>query len=239
MLMALWQQELHHFTITLGQWGGNSPCWQQTCRKGYNLVLQLNFTKSHDRLYEKIAVKDYEPFTYRSHPVNAKRNTLAWSRLDFSDDFSEVLIEEVQTDWLRRVVSLLGFLSKPKNEACFERYGIKSNLSLFKNYYEYMIKPMLKIWDEAILCATLEFLANDIGVKHVYFYDHETGAQLKSVGYGKPPKSLYTKLPKKFGFKTVANAPKFITQDRFSHKKLKRIKQPQWHYLQLKEKKYA
>jgi len=237
MLMALWQQELYHFTLSLGQWGGDSPRWQQTCRKGYNLVLQLNFTKSHDRFYEKVVNKEDSPFSYSCHPISSKRNTLAWSRLDFSEDFSEVLIEEIQTDWLREAKDAFDFLSKPKNE---NYYGIKANIDLFNKYYETLVKPLKAIWDEAILCATLEFLANDIGAKDVYFYDYDTGLKLKSLeqDFG-PPKSLYTKLPKKFGFKTVTHAPTFISEDRYSNKKLRRIKSAKWHYINLQEKKYA
>jgi hypothetical protein len=192
---------------------------------------------SHVRFYERVVNKEDSPFAWSGHPVSSTRNTLAWSRLDFSEDFSEVLIEEVQTDWLREAKEAFDFLSNPKNE---NYYGIKPNITLFNKYYEALIKPLKSIWDEAILCATLEFLANDIGVKDVYFYDYDTGLKLQSLAfnYG-PPKSLYTKLPKKFGFKTVAHAPGFISEDRFSHKKLRRIKSPKWHYLNMKEKKHA
>lgn len=233
MIMGLWQQELFHFTMTLGQWGGDRPSWQQTCRKGYNLVLQLNFSKSHDRSYEKVVMDNHSPFTAWGHPVSSSRNTLAWSRLDFSEDFSEVLIEEVQNDWLRKAENLLNLARRDTSVKHFERRGIKANFDILQNYFDDYLKPLKVIWDEAILCATLEFLAHDIGVKHVYFYEHETGAHLKSLKSYKPPRSLYTKLPKKFGFKQVGNAPNFISEDRFSQKKLRRIKSPQWHYLQL------
>ena len=233
MIMALWQNQLHHFTITFGQWGGNSPSWQQTCRKGYNLVLQLNFNSSHDRRYKNIVASNRHPFSYSGHPVSSHKNTLAWSRLDFSDDLSEVLIEEIQNDWLRKAEGTLRFLSNPKNEDYFDRRGIKADLPQFKKYYDDILQPFKSLWDEAILCATLEFLAKDIGVKHVYYYEHNTGLQLKSLKCSAPPKSLYTKLPKKFGFKQVSNAPNFISEDKFSSKKLKRIKSPQWHYLKL------
>jgi hypothetical protein len=233
MIMALWQNELHHFTVTFGQWGGDSPSWQQTCRKGYNLVLQLNFSKTHDRMYEKVTLENSSPFTFSGHPVSSKRNTLAWSRLDFSGDFSEVLIEEVQNDWLRRADRVLTQFEIRTDEAYFTRCGINFNADLFRKYFDTFLKPIKALWDEAILCATLEFLAKEIGVKHVYYYEHNTGATLKSLKYSVPPKSLYTKLPKKFGFKQVNHAPDFINQDRFSQKKLRRIKSPQWHYLQL------
>ena len=37
-------------------------------------------------------------------------NTLAWARIDLSDDLSEALIEEVQNDWYREVRS--GFFAE-------------------------------------------------------------------------------------------------------------------------------
>ncbi len=233
-IMALWDTKIHHFTLSLGQWGGDRPAWQQTCRKGHNLVLQLNFTKSHDRIYKKtVELEEYddEPFAYDSHPISQNRNTMAWSRLDFSEDFSEVLIEEVQNDWLREAYDAYDFLSNPKNDSF---YGYKFNKKLFDKYFTQLIKPLMSIWDEAILCATLEFLVEKIGVKHVFYYDYKTGSHLKALDkdYG-PPKSLYTKLPKKFGFKQVTQAPQFISEDRFSYKKLRKLQSPQWHYLQL------
>jgi hypothetical protein len=230
-LMALWQTDVYFFNMTLGQWGGDRPAWQQTCRKGHNLVVQLNFTKSHDKIYEKTVEPDSDLFAYEDHPISNKRNTMAWSRLDFSDDFSEVLIEEVQNDWLREAHDAYNFLRHPKNDSY---YGYKVNKKLFNDYFVKVLKPMMSIWDEAILCATLEFLVEDIGVKHIYYYDYNTGSHLKSIekDYG-PPKSLYTKLPKKFGFKQVDQAPQFITEDRFSLKKLRKLKSPKWHYLAL------
>lgn len=237
MLTALWQSKLYHFNITLGRWGGDHPSWQQTCRKGYNLVLQLNFTKSHDRFYDKVTIDDSQPFIYGGHPVHKERNTLGWSRIDISDDWSEVLIEEIQNDWLREAQHVFNRLLASKNDECYHRYGINPKHDLFKKYYDKTIKPLMKIWDEAILCATLEFLHKDIGVKNIYYYDYDTGSKLKSYCY--PPRSLYTKLPKKFGFETVTQAPQFIADDKYSARKLKRIASPQWHYLSLEEKKYA
>ncbi len=229
-LTALWQPNIYHFSLTLGQWGGRNNWVSQTCRNGHNLVLQLNFTKDHDRLLNSVVKKGSYPFSYFGHPISSNRNTLAWSRLDFSEDLTEVLIEEIQNDWLRRVENTLRFLQKPKNEDCFERYGIRPDILKLENYFDKVIKPLKSLWDEAILCATLEYLANHIGVKHVYYYDHETGAKLK---YCSPPRSLYTTLPRKFGFKLVDEAPKFISEDKYSRRKLKKIKSAKWHYLQL------
>ncbi|MGJ8664508.1 MAG: hypothetical protein ACSHWU_12705, partial [Marinicella sp.] len=151
MATSLWQSDVFHFTITLGQWGGVSPNWQQTCRKGYNLVIQLNFTRSHDRKYEKIAEPGRQPFCYYNHPVNKERNTMAWARLDISEDFSEVLIEEIQNDWLRLAERKLNHLKIYTSLLTRKRYGIKSELDQFQSYFNSQLKPLVSIWDEAIL----------------------------------------------------------------------------------------
>lgn len=233
LLMAMWQDEIFHFTISYDQWGGDCPSWQQTCRKGYNLVLQLNFTRSHDRKYEKVVLENASPFTFSCHPVSSKRHTMAWSRLDFSSDFTEVLIEEVQNDWLREAHEAVSFLQNPKNDNSFKRWGIKPDIKLLNSYFETEIKPIQGIWDEAILCATLEFLVKEIGVKHVYYYEHNTGVKLKSLKYSQPPKSLYTKLPRKFAFEKVDSAPQFIAEDKYAKRKLKKIGPQKWYYLKL------
>ena len=223
-IQELWPTDVESFSLSLDEWGGDCPSCQQTCRRGYNLVLQLNFTKSHDRFYEKIADSDYEPFCFYSHPVHkGNRNTLAWSRIDISDDFSEALIEEIQTDWLREVESIYQDIQKNDDLDEYEYHGIKPRKSLFESYVSSM-QAFKKLWDEAMLTASLEFLVDKVGVKNVYYYDFETGCKLKHLNYGKPPKSLYTKLPKRFGFKKTSQAPDFIANDYFVRRKMKKLK---------------
>ena len=111
MLMAFWPNDLYHFNTTYGQWGGDDSNWQQACRKGYDLVVQLNFPKSHDRMYDKVIVDDDRPFVCDGHPIHYRRNTLGWSRIDIIGDWSEVLIEEILNDWLRKVQLVFEHLS--------------------------------------------------------------------------------------------------------------------------------
>ncbi len=232
-LQELWSTEMEHFSLSLDEWGGDCPSWQQTCRKGYNLVLQLNFSKSHDRVFEKVADTEYDPFAYGMHPVHkGSRNTLAWSRIDISDDFSEALIEEVQTDWLREVDSTYKYLQKLDDVCDYERYGIKPYKEQFKAYVESMYSYK-KLWDEAILTASLEFLVKKIGVKNIFYYDFETGCKLKELDCGRPPKSLYTKLPRKFGFKKIYEAPSFIAEDYYVKRKVKKLKIEQQSWFQM------
>ena len=238
MVETMWSSEMFHFTLTLGEWGGGDACWQQTARTGFNLVVQLNFSRNHDRLYSKVMDSEsgYNPFVCESHPINGVRNTVAWARLDISEDLTEVLIEEVQNDWLRYAWNDYKRLVNDPNASRLIDFGFKPNWNRLEAYFNQVIKPLISIWDEAILCATLEYIVNHIGAEKVYMYDHMTGLALKSMYYSQPPKSLYTQLPRKFGFERTVDAPRFIQNNREVIRKLKKIKKklmPQWHYLNL------
>ncbi len=238
MIAAMWPTDLYHFTVTLGQWGGDDPYWQQTARPGFNLVVQLNFSRTHDRMYQAVIEKDstYQPFVCESHPIHGHRNTIAWARLDISEDFSEVLIEEVQNDWLRYAWGLYQSIKKDPNAERLARHGFRTNWDRLQAYFEDEIKPMMQVWDEAILCATLEYVVTQIGAEKIYMYDHLTGVEMKSMGHWHPPRSLYTQLPKKFGFEITTESPRFYQDDFRLERRMKKIRQrmtPKWHFLNL------
>lgn len=245
MTEALWQQDLHHFTLTLGSWGGDEAYWQQTCRSGYNLVLQLNFAESHKHLVNRVLKEKGNQFKSWGHPTHENKQTLAWARLDVADDLSEVLIEEVQNDWLRKALNWHRYLSKPEHREKLEKHGF-SKWEQLDAYVKSSIEPLVPIWHEAMLCATLEFIRNQLGAAEVYMYEHETGCALKEIdGNSQPPRSLYTKLPKQFGFKLTHEAPNFLKNERMVKSKIKRFekkKPTSWFYLnfnELKEMKHA
>ena len=97
------------YRLTLGVWGEEKqrsfPGYYQTSRKGVNLVLQLNFSNEHDSRYARlIDPYDMQPFSYDEHPIARPGfYTLAWARLDVDFKTGEVLIEELQSDWIRYV----------------------------------------------------------------------------------------------------------------------------------------
>ncbi len=244
MIDQLWEQDLYHFTLTLGSWGGQSHSWQQTCRKGYNLVLQLNFSSQHDRYLRHLSLSQGNQFKCANHPIHEYKQTMAWVRLDVADDLSEVLIEEVQNDWLRRAIYWHRLLSDPEKQDQAQSYGFV-NWQKLDQYVQQFIAPLLPIWYEAMLCVTLEFINNTLGAKRIYMYEHETGCILKQIGrYAQPPKSLYTKLPKQFGFKLTGQMPNFLRSEPFVMKKIKqhdKLGKTLWHFLNLnmEEMKYA
>ncbi|MEM8652980.1 MAG: hypothetical protein AAGF54_20845, partial [Pseudomonadota bacterium] len=90
--------------LTIGRWGNTKDFrWNQTSRKGCNLVLQINFPTQHNGLYKKlISPSGTDYFNYSSHPVSKHEFTMSWVRLDIDMVRGEVLIEEIQSDWIRR-----------------------------------------------------------------------------------------------------------------------------------------
>lgn len=48
---AYWPTRYECYFLSLSVWGSKSRSWSQTSRKGYNLVLQLNFSSEHDQRY--------------------------------------------------------------------------------------------------------------------------------------------------------------------------------------------
>ncbi len=91
--------------LNLTGWGDGDRDWDQTSRNQCNLVLQVNFDGGHVREYNQ-RIKpddDYGPFEFWGHPVvEGKRKTMSWVRMDVDFDTGEVLIEEIQSDWLRK-----------------------------------------------------------------------------------------------------------------------------------------
>ena len=99
-----------YFVLTLDTWGSERRREQrqrQTSRPGLNLVLQLNFSAEHDRHYKNLGCR-HSLFNYTGHPVSRTRNTLAWARIDLDWASDCALIEEIQSDWIRRVAWLAG-----------------------------------------------------------------------------------------------------------------------------------
>lgn len=208
--MALcWPIETQSYVLSLGLWGSRKSKerdWHQTSRTGVNLVLQMNFDRSHDAAFQKLlGDQGYGHLACQLHPINRKgRTTMAWARIDLDLDSGEALIEEIQNDWLRNALWELD---------CVEK--IDANNQRQKNLERYVhehLQPHVKIWSEAMLAATLFFLIKEIGIRDVWLHDFETGNRLKQLRWSKPPRSLYTSLPKRFCFEKVKQAPSFLSQ---------------------------
>ena len=64
------------------------------------------------------------------------------------------------------------------------------------------------------LAATLWFLRRELGIRRIFYHTFETGNWLKGLRDYKPPRSIYTDLPKQFCFQETYNPPSFIMRSR-------------------------
>ena len=221
------------FSYTISKWGEynrhRNDSYYQTSRPGINLVLQLNFDAVHNRYYNELINPEEEdhPFVFTAHPVSVKGGyTMCWARLDISLETGEVLVEEIQNDWLRETRSMLGMLERW--ERCGRDYSTywlmeRTTLAKLRDYYTLFLKPYVQLWDEAMLCLVLRFCKQELGVDKIWYHTFESGKYLKGYGnYSLPPRSLYTKLPKRFGFTETEEAPQFIKEEPYLRKKLRK-----------------
>ncbi len=197
------------FTLTFDQWGSDAVwAWSQISRKGGNLVLQLGFPSDHARLMGATVNRNVrKECEYVHHPVrDTGCPTLAWVRLDLDLDTGEVLIEEVQSDWLRRVAVRVDRLRKTAPRS--------RTLKVMERYQRELQAAYARIWPRAALLAALQVTVVEVGCRTVWMHMPNTGAALKHIRGVLPPRSLYTDLPKAFCFEPTADAPTFLERKR-------------------------
>jgi hypothetical protein len=213
------RQEAYH--LSLGMWGGRANRrnpYFQTSRPGKNLVLQLNFTSKHEALHDRVfnLSANGHPLVCRYHPV-ARGNcrTMAWARCDIDLRSGEALIEEIQNDWLRYAEWEPGYvrhMSPTRRADYFTQYYREDVRRIdMRRYFVDALSPHRAIWDEAMLNATLWFLREELGIQHIYYNTWDTGCRFKGISQNdRPPRSLYSKLPRRFCFEETADPPTFL-----------------------------
>ncbi|MEL6561408.1 MAG: hypothetical protein AAFQ94_24685 [Bacteroidota bacterium] len=238
----VFSEESVKFSVSLGKWGKFDKHlhddWYQTSRNGENLVLQLNFDKEHLHEYFRLIdpEKDSHPFMYDCHPVLKKSGfTLAWARLDVDLTSGEVLIEEIQNDWIREAKDSMVSAKKELEKEAKREKSKQRQLKWAKDeidYFENSLKDYVKIWDEAMLNLAIQFAVKELGCYKIYYHTFDSGNLLKGLKWGcKPPKSLYTKLPRRFGFQLTDEAPALLRNNKKLRKKL-RDNQLSWFLMQ-------
>lgn len=199
----------------LQTWGSERWDGEQTTRPGTNLVLRLDFPE--DFVAESCRWGMgfvMSELRRRNHMQEGDGFNLAWCRIDFDWETGEALIEEIQTDWLRNSKSMMLGVSPWDfdTNAEYFRFQLKRDFR-FKEYCDERLAPLEAIWSEAMLCATLEFLRDELGFCTIYMHSGAAGAQLKGISWGlKPPVSLYQDLPRKFGFQQTHEIPAFLSR---------------------------
>lgn len=232
-----WHESSEPFVLTLARWGSADRWWDQVSRPGFNLVLQLNFSEKHNQVYKQLVKPgDNYIFNYDGHPVTTPdgnhsfRDTLAWARLDVDLTSGEVLIEEIQSDWVRGVIDSARLIQKggkPWQLSCCD-----CKPENFIEYVDQVFAPFVKIWSEAMMMAAIGFIYAELGVRDIYYHTYHSGAKIKQIG-GNPPRSLYSDLPRKFCFQITQQSPNFLERDRTFIRKKRRIKDVSWYKLEL------
>lgn len=235
ILESFWPPEPEAYLITLGEWGkidtgdpfldnlyGNR-FFSQTGRDGLNLVIQLNFSSKHNVPYKKlIRPEGNHPFEYELHPIAPKGyHTLAWSRIDLDQNRDEALIEEIQSDWIKLAMGGKATIETLETDdegrrsiaqRELERQGLSCNQKNMEKYISTVLKPHLELWDEAILAATIWFLREQLGITRIFYHTFDSGNRIKGITYRKPPRSLYSSLPKRFCFQETEEIPGFLME---------------------------
>lgn len=204
-----------NFVLTLDAWGSDDyseRTWNQMSRSGYHLVLQLNFANDHKQRFRQLLKSDYAgAFSNWGHPVSTdeRYETLAWARIDLDMDAGVALIEEIQSDWVREAKC-------EWNQSHYEDAD-------FDTYLGKVLAPYAKVWDEAVMAAAIRLIRRDLGIEKVFFNTFETGNRLKGIDHDFPPRSLYTKLPKRFGFQQTEEVPVFLREERHLKRLVKKL----------------
>jgi hypothetical protein len=178
----------------------------------------LNFSRRHDAVYRRsLDPEGILVNTNRSHPhAPPPAITLAWARVDLDLEHGEALIEEVQSDWIREFRWLWQYAEKMPPTAIRDevvREGLESESATFAaldRYWNRVLQHHRAWWADATLFAALWVLVERLRFRRIYYHTAEGGALRKGIGYRKPPRSLYTSLPERFGFALTRETPRLL-----------------------------
>ncbi|TVZ40911.1 hypothetical protein P886_0245 [Alteromonadaceae bacterium 2753L.S.0a.02] len=231
VLNGLWLETPEAYVLTLDRWGHQqSYRWAQTSRPGGNLVLQLNLSYQWAREFESLTQCSANYLFGYGHPISQSRPvTLAWARLDIDFDTDEVLIEEIQSDLIREVRTMHRLAVLNRTRVQFQFRGKVLNAAQVLAFSEKFLAAFDKTWQEAMLTAAIQFCLDELGVAHLYYHSVETGNVMKNIRYSKPPRSLYSDLPKKFCFTKTNKAPIFLEKTKKVKRKLKILEDCCWY----------
>ena len=216
------------FVLTLGSWGRyESFQWAQMSRPGENLVLQLNLSGRWSKGFKRMTARRANDYFGDWHPISETRDlTLSWARIDLDFVTNEVLIEEVQSDIVGFCRGLLKMALKAQSKGdtrCQFAYS-EFDVESVTKYCRSFLSAFEKTWQDMMLAASLEFCFETLGVDSVFYHSFDSGNRLKNIKDRKPPKSLYSQLPRRFCFAKTKQTPQFILNDKRMKKRLKNLK---------------
>lgn len=204
--------------LTVGRWAAEKQHrFRQASRAGSNIVLHLNLPGEHARQVKDLVSPRGDPlFTVHSHPMSAGEHTFAWARIDVDFDAGEALIEEIQSDWPRVARSAA---ARPSwfHARCtgddVSVYPLPRFQTGLRRYLMDVLPRYEANWQETMMAASLFFIVEELGLRSVYLHEFESGNTLKNIRWAKPPRSLYTDLPRKFCFQARSDGPSFLSRE--------------------------
>ena len=84
-----------------------------------------------------------------------------------------------------------------------------------------------------MLYSAVNFICEELGFNKIFYHSVDTGKCLKNIDTVLPPVSIYSDLPKKLCFESVDHGPDFIMSCNKIKRKLKKIRDKKWFYLEL------
>lgn len=209
-LAMLWPEETETYRLTADLFDG----WAQTTRKGkdaWNIVLQMNLNNRDANWMERF-FPEHDPFEWSWHPVHRGRyRTLAWARIDLDWESGEALIEEIQNDRIREVSDQVKHIRASQLQT-IRLNGVEVKAEAVLGYWEECLCLPRQWWDEAMLCAAIRFIVQELGIRRIFYHSPVSGARLKHAGNA--PVSLYTDLPRRFCFEKTPELPAFVRKPR-------------------------
>lgn len=206
---ALCAADVEPFVVTFDAWAEDDPDdwrWNQTSRRGGNLVVQVNFPEVYvDRFNALFGPARRAWLEYWTHPVRRDGPiTMGWARLDMDPDSDEVLIEEVQTDWLRTIRhQRRGLILHARSQG-------DDTERAARRFIDETVERYGRVWAEAVLLAAIAVARGHLGARRIWLHQPHTGARLKNIRDRLPPRSLYSDLPRRFCFAPTDRAPQLL-----------------------------
>lgn len=212
---ALVAEEIRWFTVSFDFWGAEPNddrpgVWRdlQVSRPGSNLVLQVNFPEAYLRDFALTFTPEMRRnFECASHPIRTDGAfTMAWARLDIDADRGEMLIEEIQSDWLRLLAT--------RGRMIARNNGSNAGKAIAHAHIDLALDAYGRDWARVTLLAALAFAVSELGIRRIWIHQPQPGAKLKNIEGPLPPRSLYSDLPRRFGFQPTHRAPSFLYDHR-------------------------
>ncbi|WP_444994043.1 hypothetical protein [Aliikangiella sp. IMCC44359] len=155
--------------------------------------------------------------------------------MDFDFTSGEALIEEIQNDWLRKAERHLQLATSAiqSGRSDYSCYGEKYNAEAMLSYTQKVLKRYSKTWSEAAMFSAIHLIKEELGINKIFYHQFDTGRYMKNITGACPPKSLYSRLPKSFCFTQTSKGPDFILSNKKIKRRLNKLKNPNWYYLEV------